>query len=170
MSFRNALILILVVFAIGSIARLFPDASAQGASRMDPTSVQRVHFNIYVADQTRSRVFYASVLALKPTLDVPGMTEFPLPGGTILGLAPERDIAMLFGSNAPNPSLAHGIPRAEIYLLVSDPAALHARALAAGARELSPLLPRSWGHLAAYSLDPDGHVLAVAGAIPRVGR
>jgi len=137
---------------------------------MDPTSVQRVHFNIYVADQARSRVFYASVLALTPSLDVPGMTEFRLPGGTILGIAPESDIATLFGSKAPNPSLAHGIPRAEIYLLVADPAALHARALASGARELSPLLPRSWGHLAAYSLDPDGHVLAIAGAIPQVGR
>src|SRR5215831_3303035 len=110
MSFTHkALISILVGFAIIFMPRLFPDASAQGSSRMDSTAIQRVHFNIYVADQTRSRVFYASVLGLKPSLDVPGMTEFMLPGGTILGLAPESDIATLFGSNAPNPLLAHGV-------------------------------------------------------------
>ena len=30
--------------------------------------------------------------------------------------------------------------------------------------ELDPLRARDWGHLAAYSLDPDGHVLAFAAA------
>ena len=29
-------------------------------------------------------------------------------------------------------------------------------------KELSPMGLRSWGHLAAYCLDPDGHVLAFA--------
>ncbi|MBL0173955.1 MAG: hypothetical protein IPP94_01615 [Ignavibacteria bacterium] len=57
---------------------------------------------------------------------------------------------------------AHGVPRAEVYLLTDDPKTLHARALAAGARELSPLQSRDWGHAVAYSLDPDGHVLAFA--------
>ena len=54
------------------------------------------------------------------------------------------------------------MPRAELYLLVDDPAAFHGRALAEGGRELSPLAPREWGHEAAYCLDPDGHVLAFA--------
>jgi uncharacterized glyoxalase superfamily protein PhnB len=52
--------------------------------------------------------------------------------------------------------------RAELYLVVDDPAAFHARALAAGARELSPLRRRDWGDEAAYSLDPVGTVLAFA--------
>ena len=39
-------------------------------------------------------------------------------------------------------------------------------ALAAGAKELSPMGLRSWGHLAAYCLDPDGHVLAFAMGVP----
>ena len=52
--------------------------------------------------------------------------------------------------------------RAELYLLVADPEASHARAIAAGARELSPVAPRDWGHRAGYCLDPDGHVLAFA--------
>ena len=50
-------------------------------------------------------------------------------------------------------------------LLVERPADCHARALAAGARELSPLALRNWGHEVAYSLDPDGHVLAFAAAV-----
>jgi hypothetical protein len=45
---------------------------------------------------------------------------------------------------------------------VGDPAAHHGRALAAGAVELSALALRSWGVTVAYSIDPDGHVLAFA--------
>ena len=48
------------------------------------------------------------------------------------------------------------------YLVVENPAAFYSRAIAAGARELSPLALRDWGHTAAYCLDPDGHVLAFA--------
>ena len=96
------------------------------------------HFILFVADQARSTAFYAHVLGMAPQLDVPGMTEFALPGGGVLGLMPGfHPIAFL-------------------------DAVCHARALSAGARELSPLLARDWGHVAAYSLDPDGHVLAFA--------
>ena len=120
------------------------------------------HFIFYVADQERSFAFYAAVLAAQARLHVPGMTEFDLPGGGVLGLMPEQGIRSLLGSVLPDPGTAHGIPRAELYLVLPQPGAYHARALAAGARELSPLLVRSWGHVAAYSLDPDGHVLAFA--------
>lgn len=90
------------------------------------------------------------------------MTELELPGGAVLGLMPEAGIRRLLGEALPDPAAGAGVPRAEVYLLVDDPAAGHARALAAGARELSPLAPRDWGHDAAYSLAPDGHVLAFA--------
>jgi predicted enzyme related to lactoylglutathione lyase len=120
------------------------------------------HFILYVADQTRSASFYRSVFAYEPRLDVPGMTEFDLPGGAVLGLMPEAGIRRLLGVSLPDPAAAHGIPRAELYLLVPEPSDLHRRALASGAKELSPLLPRGWGHSAAYSLDLDGHVLAFA--------
>ena len=120
------------------------------------------YLNLYVAEQERSKAFYAAVLAAEPQLDVPGMTEFVLPTGAILGLVPEAAIKALLGPVLPDPALARGIPRAELYLLVEQPAAYHARALHSGARELSPLAPRPWGHTAAYSLDPDGHVLAFA--------
>ena len=62
----------------------------------------------------------------------------------------------------PDPAAGRGTPRAELYVVVDDPAGHHARALAAGAVELSPLAARDWGHRVAYSMDPDGHVLAVA--------
>ena len=122
----------------------------------------RSHFILYVRDQAASSVFYAKVLGLHPSLDVPGMTEFTLAGGGVLGLMPEAGIRRLLGENLPDPALAAGIPRAELYLIVDDPGACHQRALACGARELSGLAPRDWGHQAAYSLDPDGHVLAFA--------
>lgn len=122
----------------------------------------RPEFIFYVKDQKRAAAFYRAVLAAEPRLDVPGMTEFDLGGGAVLGLMPEAGIRRLLGPSLPDPGGAAGIPRAELYLVVEDAASFHDRALEAGARELSPLLPRDWGHRAAYSLDPDGHVLAFA--------
>jgi len=119
------------------------------------------NFILYVKDQARSREFYAAALGLAPRLDVPGMTEFELCSGCVLGLMPEKGIKRLLPA-MPDPETGMGAPRAEVYLTVDAPAVYHARALAAGARELSPLAPREWGDSAAYSLDPDGHVLAFA--------
>ncbi len=126
--------------------------------------MMKVHFILYVADQNRSAAFYSSVLGQEPTLDVPGMTEFSLGNLTVLGLMPEDGIARLLGETITHPSLARGIPRSELYLVVEDAAAVHARAIVAGGLELSPLELRDWGHSVAYSLDPDGHVLAFASA------
>ncbi|MFO1266974.1 MAG: VOC family protein [Rubrivivax sp.] len=124
--------------------------------------ISAAHFILYVADQERARRFYAAALGIEPRLHVAGMTEFALAGGAVLGLMPAAGIAALLGPTLPDPHAAAGLPRAELYLLVERPAECHARALAAGARELSPLALRNWGHEAAYSLDPDGHVLAFA--------
>lgn len=124
-------------------------------------TVSRANFILYVRDQRASADFYRRVLAAEPTLDVPGMTEFRLGDGAVLGLMPERGIARLLDGSV-DPASAGGVPRAEVYLLVDDPAAHHARALEAGGRELSPLQARDWGEEAAYSQDPDGHVLAFA--------
>ena len=88
------------------------------------------------------------------------MTEFELGANTVLGLMPELGAKRLLGEEL----FADGkvIPRAEVYLVVEDAAGHHARALDAGAREISPMSERDWGHTAAYCLDPDGHVLAFA--------
>jgi hypothetical protein len=120
------------------------------------------HFIFYISDQVRSESFYCSVLAIQPRLSVPGMTGFDLPGGGVLGLMPEQNIRRLLGPVLPDPAAANGIPRAELYLLLSEPDSYHQRALSLGAKELSPVMPRSWGHSAGYLLDPDGHVLAFA--------
>jgi catechol 2,3-dioxygenase-like lactoylglutathione lyase family enzyme len=125
------------------------------------------HLILYVSDQTRARAFYAAALASTPVLDVPGMTEFRLREGVVLGLMPESGIRRLLGASLPPPPTPASVSaalRAELYLVVDDPAACHARAVAAGARELDPLSVRDWGHEVAYSLDPDGHVLAFARA------
>lgn len=93
------------------------------------------HFVLHVQDQSRSERFYRSVLAMDPRLSVPGMTEFDLPGGGVLGLMPEQNIRRLLGAALPDPAMANGIPRTELYLLLSDPDAFHQRALCSGARE-----------------------------------
>jgi catechol 2,3-dioxygenase-like lactoylglutathione lyase family enzyme len=124
----------------------------------------RPHFILYVRDQARSRSFYERVLGAAPSLDVPGMTELPIGSGAVLGLMPADGIVRLLGKEI-DPRQGGGA-RAELYLIVDDPASYHARALAAGARELSPLLERDWGHRAAYSLDPDDYVVAFASPIP----
>lgn len=121
-----------------------------------------VHFILYVRDQAAATAFWQAVLDCPPALDVPGMTEFALGTQAVLGLMPETGIRSLLGPSLPDPAAAHGIPRAELYLVVEDAAAYHARAQAAGAIEVSALTRRSWGDNAAYSLDPDGHVIAFA--------
>ncbi len=121
-----------------------------------------VHLIFYVSDQAAATAFWQAVLDCPPVLDVPGMTEFPLGAQVVLGLMPEAGARSLLGSSLPDPAAARGIPRAELYLVVPDAAAYHARARAAGASELSPLTQRSWGDDAAHCLDPDGHVVAFA--------
>jgi catechol 2,3-dioxygenase-like lactoylglutathione lyase family enzyme len=129
---------------------------------MDSISVSRAHFIFYVKDQARSTAFYSQVFGCEPSLNVPGMTEFSLSKNTILGLMPVTGIKRLLGNKLPDLTQKMEIPRAELYLLVPNPLDYHQRALEAGAIELSGLEPRDWGHRAAYSLDPDGHVLAFA--------
>jgi len=122
----------------------------------------RTMFILYVADQDASRKFYAVVLEKDPALDLPGMTEFALTDDASLGLMPVKGIKSLLGDALPDPGAANGIPRAELYLPCTDVSAVHARALAAGARELRAPLDMPWGDRVAYCLDPDGHVLACA--------
>jgi uncharacterized protein len=122
----------------------------------------RAHFILYVADQARASAFYAVVLDRAPALDEIGMTEFSLGADAALGLMPEGGIRRLLGDVLPDPAGAAGVPRAELYLIVDDAVAVHARALAAGARDLSPVQDRDWGDRAGYVLDPDSHVVAFA--------
>lgn len=125
-------------------------------------SVTKSLFLLYVEDLDRSTAFYSQVLASTPSLQEPGMTEFQLSENAVLGFMPVTGVKRLLGSRLPDPAQAAGVPRGELYLVVRDPLAYHQRALDAGALELSGLEKRDWGDLVAYSLDPDGHVLAFA--------
>jgi uncharacterized protein len=135
--------------------------TAQGLIIGGVTSVHRVHLILYVADQARSARFYTAVLGMEPTLDVSGMTEFEITASTVLGLMPVDAVRRLLDP-LPDQAVAHGVPRAELYLVVDDPDTCLVHAIEAGGAELSPVLPRDWGHRAGYILDPDGHVLAFA--------
>ncbi|MBZ0283409.1 MAG: glyoxalase [Anaerolineae bacterium] len=117
---------------------------------------------MYVDDQHRSTEFYKVVLNKEPHLNTPGMTEFELTGGAVLGLMPKAAILRLLGDRLPNPLAPADMLRAEIYLIVDNPVQYHQRALDAGAHNLSDLADRDWGHSVAYCLDLDGHVLAFA--------
>jgi predicted enzyme related to lactoylglutathione lyase len=113
----------------------------------------KTNFILYVKDQDRSTAFYKQVLGFEPTLNVPGMTEFKLGDGCVLGL---------MGEALPDPASANGIPRAEIYLTVDDPSEFHRRSIQYGGKELSLVDKRNWGDIAGYTMDLDGHVLAFA--------
>jgi len=124
--------------------------------------VYQAHFILYVDDQDSSTEMYEAILAHRPRLDVPGMTEFDLPGGAVLGLMPGAGIRQLLGPELPDPAAGAGTPRAELYLLGTEAAAMLDRALGAGARLLSPVSERNWGHRVGYCIDRDGHVVAFA--------
>ena len=121
-----------------------------------------VEFILYVADQSRSARFYATLLGFAPTLDVPGMTEFELSDTCKLGLMPEGSIARIVSGPLPHPSSANGVPRCELYLLVDGLETASVRAGAAGAALVNATADRDWGHRVCYYADPDGHVIALA--------
>ena len=121
-----------------------------------------VEFIIYVSDQQRSRDFYGKVFQKEPVLDVNGMTEFLLQDNTKLGIMPEKAIAKILEGKTLQPESGNGIPRCELYLYVDNAEEYCKRALDAGAKEVSALLPRSWGDTVAYFSDLDGHILAFA--------
>ena len=127
-------------------------------------TIKAAHFILYVGDQQRAKEFYAQTLAIEPRLDVPGMTDFEIGKCAVLGLMPYASVGRLFGID--RRKLESRVePKAELYLMVDEPAVYHQRALDNGAKELSPLMNRDWGHSAAYCIDNDGNVIAFASPI-----
>src|SRR3989344_5731939 len=59
-------------------------------------------FILYVADQEKSKLFYEKLLAISPSLHVPGMTEFDLSPNCKLGLMPENGIAKILNNKTPH--------------------------------------------------------------------
>jgi len=75
---------------------------------------------------------------------------------------PQAGIKELLGDALPDPATADGIPRSEVYMFVANAQAHLERAVEAGAKLLSEVEPRDWGHRVGYCLDLDGHVVAFA--------
>lgn len=117
---------------------------------------------MFVTDPAKSTEFYSRILNAEPDLNVPGMTEFHLSDGAVLGLMPRTSAERLFNGRVMIAQEKTKEKCAELYLLVDDAATYIHRAVAAGAREISPLQLRDWGHRAGYYLDPDGQIIAFA--------
>lgn len=120
-----------------------------------------IQFIIFVENQEKSKLFYTSLLDLKPSLDVNGMTEFQLNKRTKLGIIPEKGIGKLL-SNLPNPSLANGIPKCEIYLHVDNVLKCFEKAISLGAKSVNLPKNRDWGDFVGYVSDFDGNIIAFA--------
>lgn len=124
--------------------------------------VNLIEIILYVANQQKSRDFYAAILQKQPELDVPGMTEFNLTDSLKLGLMPENGIAKILSDKMPHPATGNGIPRCEIYLISDNIEELFSIALKNGAKEISKIQDRDWGDRVGYVSDFDGHVIAFA--------
>lgn len=124
--------------------------------------IKHLEFILYVSDQEKSKRFYELLFNQKPTLDVPGMTEFTLNNFTKIGLMPNYGIAKIISPILPHPQLGSGIPRCEIYLSISDLETNFQNILNNGAQLISQISPRDWGDTVGYISDFDGHVIALA--------
>lgn len=122
----------------------------------------QVAFILYVANQEESKCFYEQLLNIKPSLHVPGMTEFQLSESTKLGLMPENGIAKILENATPHPNTGNGIPRCELYLKVKNANEYMERGIQLGAKLISPIQQRDWGDKAGYLADKDGHIIAFA--------
>lgn len=97
---------------------------------------------------TCSRIFYETVLALDADDTVPSRLYFHC-GDVIvalIGWAVEGR-----GPFQPTPD--------NVYFATEELDAVHGRAVAAGARHVSPVEQRPWGERSFYCLDPDGNRL-----------
>ncbi|PKK88445.1 MAG: hypothetical protein CVV64_18780 [Candidatus Wallbacteria bacterium HGW-Wallbacteria-1] len=126
--------------------------------------MSQLMFIIYVANQERSSNFYAEILDTKPILHVPGMTEFKLSEGALLGIMPDKGIGRILGDAVTDPVKGRGIPRCELYLPVADVPEAVKTLLRAGGEVVQDPQIMDWGDLVAYCMDPDGHIIAFAGS------
>lgn len=124
--------------------------------------VTKTHFILYVKDQKKSMEFYSKLLCTEPTLNVPGMTEFTLSKNIILGLMPANEIEKLLEQKVNVAEQANNKIKAELYLVVDNLDKYCRKAAELNAVQLSEIKARDWGDKAAYFLDPDNYIIALA--------
>jgi uncharacterized glyoxalase superfamily protein PhnB len=122
----------------------------------------QLEFILYVSNQEKSSFFYETIFQQKPSLHVPGITEFTLNEFVKIGLMPNDGIAKIITPILPHPNSGNGIPRCELYLQVENIEILFEEAKKVGAKEVSPIVLRDWGDYVGYISDFDGHVIALA--------
>jgi len=95
-----------------------------------------------------ARAFYESVLGIPADDTVPSRIYFHC-GDVILAVLDRRP--------------EHGVPfhltPDNLYFATGELDAVHARAVGAGARDVSAVVERPWGERSFYCLDPDGNRL-----------
>ena len=121
---------------------------------------------LYVSDLSRAAAFYDGVFGFEKSVDVPVYVEYRLNAGARLGLMPQANTRHFLGEGLGTRSPSDGCPRGEVYLYVDELDAVVERLEAAGAKCTSPLAERDWGDRAAYFMDQDGYVIAVAQRLP----
>ena len=121
-----------------------------------------MHLVLAVSDVDRAKQFYDDAFGWKPHLEWEGeYAELELPDNDWLGLYREDGFAESAG--APVAELKRGrYAGAELYVQVDDVESAMGALREAGAKSLSPLARRGWGHEAAYFADPDGNIVSVA--------
>ena len=124
--------------------------------------MKEIEFILYVRDQKKSSNFYEQLLKIKPSLNVPGMTEFKLTDFVKIGLMPENGIAKILQDRMPHPNKGTGIPRCELYLKIENAQEYIKKGIQLGGKEISELMIRDWGDEVGYISDLDGHVIAFA--------
>jgi predicted enzyme related to lactoylglutathione lyase len=127
----------------------------------DPNLPSHISTFIAVRDLDASRVFYQTVFGWPIRVEVPVLVEFALPDGRGLALYRREN----FGNNTnqlPEEIRKGGIAGHELYFHCPELDTVIERLEKIGARCLSPLKARDWGDDAAYYVDPDGTVIAVA--------
>jgi catechol 2,3-dioxygenase-like lactoylglutathione lyase family enzyme len=127
-------------------------------------TLSAVHVIFAVTDVGRSVAFYRDVFGWprNERIHYDEYVELHAPDGT-LGLCERETYADLTHATPMAPQNGDVSP-AYLYVRVTDVRATVAKLAEAGARQLAPLEPRSWGEEAAWFGDPDGNVVAVAQA------
>lgn len=119
-------------------------------------------FILYVDNQEISSRFYEALFRIKPTLEVPGMTEFTLSETLKIGLMPNNGIAKIITPATIHPEKGNGIPRCELYFYVENLELEYQNAIKTGAKIISGIENRNWGDCVCYFADLDGHIIAFA--------
>lgn len=119
-------------------------------------------FILYVDNQEMSSRFYEQIFRTKPSLEVPGMTEFTLSETLKIGLMPNNGIAKIITPVMVHPEKGNGIPRCELYFYVENLEDEFELAVKAGAKIISKIENRNWGDRVCYLSDLDGHIIAFA--------